>query len=139
MGESSPQQHYDEAFRLQELGETAQADAEHKEFLAIALHRIANGRANLGEYGRAVPLYEAAVSLMPGNISLHMDYAGAALDGFDWKNAKEQATTSLELLKESGQPENAADVSVLAQAMMGKGEYREAVEQLKHWLPSSQA
>jgi len=86
--QQTAQQHYDEAFRLQEAGRIAEADREHKLFLAILLHEIANGRANLGEYGRAVPLYEEALGVTPDDFSLCMDYAGAALDGFDWKRRR---------------------------------------------------
>lgn len=125
------QQHYDEAFRLQEAGRLAEADREHKLFLAILLHGIANGRANLGEYGRAVPLYEEALGVTPDDFSLCMDYAGAALDGFDWKKAKTMAEAALDLEKRNGQPASTTAVSILAQAMMGMGLYRDALEQFK--------
>ena len=125
------QQHYDEAFRLQEAGQFADADREHKLFLAILLHEIANGRANLGEYGRAVPLYEEALGVTPDDFKLCMDYAGAALDGFDWKKAKTMAAAALDIEKRSGQPPSTAAVSILAQALMGMGQYRDALEQFK--------
>lgn len=125
------QQHYDEAFRLQEAGRIAEADGEHKLFLAMALHKIANGRANLGEYGRAVPLYDEALDLMPDDVALRMDYAGAALDGFDWKKAQTMAAAALELMKRGGQGPTTAALSILAQAMMGTGQYHEALEQFK--------
>ena len=127
----SLQQHYDEAFRLQEEGDLARADAEHKIFLAMLLHQIANARANLGKYAHAVPVYDEALGLMPESVDLNLDYAGAALDGFDWGRAKSLASTTLEMLKSSGRPADPAAVSLLAQAMMGKGEYKEAVEQFK--------
>ncbi len=128
---SPAQQHYDEAFRLQEEGELERADAEHKVFLATLLHQIANARANLGTYAHAVPVYDEALGLMPNSVDLNLDYAGAALDGFDWNKAKTLVSTTLELLKNSGQPANPAAISLLAQAMMGQGEYKEAVEQFK--------
>jgi len=127
----SAQAHYDEAFRLQEAGRIAEADREHKLFLAILLHEIANGRANLGEYGRAVPLYEEALGVTPDDFSLCMDYAGAALDGFDWKKAKAMASAALDFEKRNGQPASTAAVSILAQALMGMGLYRDALEQFK--------
>jgi tetratricopeptide (TPR) repeat protein len=129
--QQTAQQHYDEAFRLQEAGRIAEADREHKLFLAILLHEIANGRANLGEYGRAVPLYEEALGVTPDDFSLCMDYAGAALDGFDWKKAKAMATAALEFEKRSGEAPSPAAVSILAQALMGTGQYRDALEQFK--------
>jgi tetratricopeptide (TPR) repeat protein len=128
---SAVQQHYDEAFRLQEEGDLARADAEHKMFLATLLHQIANARANLGKYAHAVPVYDEARGLMPDSIDLNLDYAGAALDGFDWDKAKTLASTTLELLKSRGQPADPTAISLLAQAMMGKGEYKDAVEQFK--------
>ena len=128
---SPAQQHYDEAFRLQEEGEVERADAEHKAFLAMLLHQIANARANLGTYAHAVPVYDEALGLMPNSVDLNLDYAGAALDGFEWRKAKTLASTTLELLKNSGQPPNPAAISLLAQAMMGMGEYKEAVEEFK--------
>jgi tetratricopeptide (TPR) repeat protein len=125
------QQHYDEAFRLQEAGEIQKADREHKLFLAMALHDIANGRANIGEYGRAVPLYEEALGVTPDDYALCIDYAGAALDAFDWNKAKAMATTAIDARKRSGQPPSSAALSILAQALMGRGQYREALEQFK--------
>jgi tetratricopeptide (TPR) repeat protein len=129
--EAQAQQHYDDAFRLQDEGQLAQADAEHKLFLGTALHHVANARANIGEYSRAVPVYEEAIGFRPGDAALHMDYARAALDGFDWKKAKTHAAATLELLKADGQPPDWSTLSVLAQAMMGKGDYHGAVEQFK--------
>jgi tetratricopeptide (TPR) repeat protein len=129
--ESQAQQHYDEAFRLQEDGQIAQADSEHKLFLAMALHYVANARANLGEYAVAVPLYDEALDLTPDDVDLHMDYAAAAVDGLDWKKAETLASTTVDLLKSKGEPPSPRTHIVLAQAMMGKGEYREAVEQFK--------
>ena len=129
--ETPAQQHYDEAFRLQQEGDLARADAEHKAFLADSLHHIANARANVGKYASAVPLYDQALKFMPDNVDLNLDYAGAALDGFDWETSKKLASATLELLKEQGQPANPTAISLLAQAMMGKGEYKEAVEQFR--------
>lgn len=129
--ESPAQQHYDEAFRLQQEGDLARADAEHKAFLADSLHHIANARANVGRYASAVPLYNQALELNPDSVDLNLDYAGAALDGFDWETSKKLAYATLQLLKEQGQPLNPIAISLLAQAMMGKGEYQEAVEQFK--------
>jgi tetratricopeptide (TPR) repeat protein len=54
------QRHYEAAFRLQQAGDASQADAEYKLFLGMALHRMANGHANLGDYARAATLYEEA-------------------------------------------------------------------------------
>jgi tetratricopeptide (TPR) repeat protein len=125
------QQHYDEAFRLQEQGDLQRADAEHKAFLAILLHHIANARASLGTYEHAIPAYDEALRLMPDSIDLNMDYAAAALDGFDWARAKARALATIELLQKSGQPPSPAVIRLLAQSMIGLGEYKAAIEQFK--------
>jgi tetratricopeptide (TPR) repeat protein len=129
--ESQAQQHYDEAFRLQGEGQIPQADAEHKLFLAVALHYVANARANLGEYAEAVPLYDEALDLTPGDVDLHMEYAAAAVDALDWNKAETLAAATLDLLKTKSLPPNPAAHTMLAQAMMGKGEYKAAVEQFR--------
>lgn len=130
-GAAEAQAHYDEAFRLQDDGQISPADTEHKLFLGIALHAIANARANLGEYAGAVPIYDAALELNPDEITLHMDYAEAALDGFDWKKAETLAAGTVDLMRKQGMPPSPVALSVLAKAMMGRGEYRDALEQLK--------
>jgi tetratricopeptide (TPR) repeat protein len=129
--QSMAQWHYDEAFRLQEAGQLAQADSEHRLFLAIALHYVANARAALGEYSKAVPLFEEALNLTPDDADLNLDYAAAAVDGLDWKTGKALAANTLDLLKSKGLPPNPVAVSVLARAMMCKGEYKQAIEQFK--------
>jgi tetratricopeptide (TPR) repeat protein len=129
--QSTAQWHYDEAFRLQEAGQIAQADTEHRLFLAAALHSVANARASLGEYSKAVPLYEEALDLTPDDPDVNLDYAAAAVDGLDWKTGKTLASNTLDLLKSKGLPPNPVAISVLARAMMGKGEYKSAIEELK--------
>jgi tetratricopeptide (TPR) repeat protein len=113
------QLHYDAAFRFQNAGNLSQANTEYKLFLATTLHRLANGDANLGDYARAVPLYDEALRLAPDDRSLRMDYAGAALDASDWKNAKPLAASVLEALKSNGLPPDPRAVSVLANPLCG--------------------
>lgn len=121
------QQHYDAAYRLQDAGKLDLADAEHKLFLAAALHHIANGRANLGQYDRAAPLFEDALQCAPNDEALQLDYAAAALDAGDWAVAKKWAQRAQEQL--SGQPARVkADAdSLLAQALWGAGAHRESL------------
>ncbi len=70
---SSMQQHYDSAYRFQSTGNLKQAAVEYKLFLADALHRLANGRVNTGEYAKAIPLYEEALKLSPDDYELQLD------------------------------------------------------------------
>ncbi len=80
---SSLQQHYNAAETLQGKGDLTQAASEYKLFLADALHQIANGRAYVGRYPEAVPLYDEALALSPNDAAIQMDYAEAALDAHD--------------------------------------------------------
>jgi tetratricopeptide (TPR) repeat protein len=129
--ESPMQQHYTSAFRFQSSGNPTEASSEYKLFLAIALHRIANGRANLGDYARAVPVYDEALRLEPGDRTLQMDYAVAALDASDWRKAKLLASSVQDSLKSSEQPADPHAASVLARALLEMGEHQEALMQFK--------
>jgi tetratricopeptide (TPR) repeat protein len=129
--QSAMRQHYDAAFQFQSAGNLSQADSEYKLFLAAALNHIANGHANLGDYARAVPIYEEALRLAPDDRSLKMDYAGAALDASDWAKVKTLAASVLDTLKNNGQPPDPHAVSLLAKALLESGGHQEAVEQFK--------
>jgi hypothetical protein len=74
---SSLREHYDAAQALQERGDLMQAAFQYKLFLGEALHRIANGRAQVGEYPEAVPLFDEALTLTLNNTALNIDYAEA--------------------------------------------------------------
>jgi tetratricopeptide (TPR) repeat protein len=128
---SPMQQHYEAAFRYQSTGNLSQADTEYKLFLAMVLHRIANGDAHLGEYGLAAPLYERALAFEQDDHDLQMDYIGAALDASDWKQAKDLAVSMLDSLKRDGHPPDLRAISALAQAQLELGEHQEALEQYK--------
>jgi tetratricopeptide (TPR) repeat protein len=118
--ESPLQQHYDAAEALQAKGDLAQAATEYKLFLAEALHRVANGRAQVGEYSEAVPLFDDALTLTPNNSALKMDYAEAALDAHDLPKAQHLAQALID-----SSPKNARDLKMaklhwlLGQVMLG--------------------
>jgi len=126
--------HYDAAFRLQSQGRTAEADAEHKLFLAAALERVADARANIGEYGQAAPAYEEAIQLSPRDVALHIEYADAALDAEDPVKAKLLAEEALALLPlavgtRSDAERRAQAEYVLAGALWNTGDHKRALEQ----------
>jgi tetratricopeptide (TPR) repeat protein len=125
---SQMRQHYDAAFRFQSTGDLSRANSEYKVFLSMALHRLANGNATLGDYGHAASLYEEALRLNPDERSLQVDYAGAALDASDWRKAKALAGAVLASLKNEAQPPDGRAVSTLAQAQLELGEHQEALE-----------
>jgi tetratricopeptide (TPR) repeat protein len=129
--DSSMRQHYDAAFRLQGQGHSTEADFQHKLFLAAALHRIANGRANIGEYGEASPMYEQAVQFTPGDFTLRLEYAEAALDAEDAASAKRVAEDALKLLHGTADPRESRALHVLATALWAVGERKQAIAEYK--------
>ncbi|MDW5266143.1 MULTISPECIES: tetratricopeptide repeat protein [Acidobacteriaceae] len=128
--ESPLQEHYDAAETLQGKGDLEQAAFQYKLFLAEALHRVANGWAQVGEYPEAVPLFDEALALTPNNAALTMDYAEAALDAHDMLKAQHLAQ---ELVDSS--PKNARDSRtarlhwLLGQAMLGMDDNEKARDQ----------
>lgn len=79
--EATLRQHYDAAYRLQSAGNLRGADMEHVAFLALAIHELANGYANAGNYAHAAGLYDEALALTADDLNLRTDAAAAALDG----------------------------------------------------------
>jgi len=129
--DSSMQRLYDSAFQFQTQGDLVQANKDYLLFLAAALHRIANGRANLGDYAHAAPLFEQAARLTPNDRDLQVDFAGAALDAADWKTAKAMAASVLTALEHNSRPPDVRAVSVLARALSDLEEHQAALEQFK--------
>jgi tetratricopeptide (TPR) repeat protein len=129
---SSMQQHYDSAYRFQSAGNLTQAAVEYKLFLADALHRLANGRANTGEYAKAIPLYEEALKLSPSDSELQLDYAGAAFDAKDLKKTKALAQSALDSSHGSASKSQTAKAHLmLGRALMQMAQYPEAIKQFK--------
>jgi len=129
--ESQMQHHYDSAFQFQNAGNLPKANSEYKLFLAIALHRMANGHANNGDYAHAAPLYDEALRLAPDDRSIKIDYAGAALGASDWTKARALSSQVLDELQKQAQPPDPHTVSVYAQALFEVGEHQAALEQFK--------
>jgi tetratricopeptide (TPR) repeat protein len=123
--------HYEAAFKFQDAGNLLRANAEYKLYLSMALHRIANGYANLGDYANAAQRFEESLKLAPEDKELKIDYAAAALDGADWKKAKALASSVLDSLSRNGQPPDPRAVTQLAHALLEMGEHQEALQQFK--------
>jgi tetratricopeptide (TPR) repeat protein len=79
---------YVEATTLLTKGDLAQATLAYKLFLAEILHRVANGRAETGEYPEAAPLFDEALKLDPANGAISFDSAAAALGAHDLPKAE---------------------------------------------------
>jgi tetratricopeptide (TPR) repeat protein len=129
--DESMHRHYDTAFRLQATGHVAEADAEHKLFLAETLRHVANGRANIGEYALSVSIYEQAIQFAPKDFTLHLEYAEAALDADDPAKAKILAQEALALLPEAADQKQAKTMHVLAQALWGTGDRKQSIDEYK--------
>jgi tetratricopeptide (TPR) repeat protein len=90
-------QHYHAANRLVASGDREHAFSEYQAFLAEALHRVANGRAETGKFYSAEPLFKEALQLAPNDSNLKFDFAKACLDNDRLPEAKllaEQLTNS---------------------------------------------
>ncbi len=125
-------QHYDAAYHFQSSGDLARAGLEYKLVLADALHQLGNGRANIREYARALPLYEEALELANANFTLYVDYAAAALEAEDPSKTKLLLERALNLYAKTAQRSEVASAHlILARALQKTNGYREAVEQFK--------
>jgi tetratricopeptide (TPR) repeat protein len=131
IGPSPMQQHYEAAFNFQSAGNLASANAEYRLFLAMALHAMANGDANLGDYAHAAPLYEQTLVFAPDDLTLEMDYARAARDASDWRKAKALSASFLDATAAKGQPPDLRAVYVLAHALLELGEHQQALAEFK--------
>jgi tetratricopeptide (TPR) repeat protein len=126
--ELSMRQHYDAAYRFQSSGDLAQARLEYELFLADALHQVGNGRANIREYARALPLYEEALELAPANFILYVDYAAAALEADDPSKSKLLLQRALNsYVKSAKRSEMASAHLILGRALQKTSGYSEAV------------
>jgi tetratricopeptide (TPR) repeat protein len=72
-------QHYAKAGNYEKAGDQEHAAIEYRAFLGEALHRVANGKAEAGEFDAAPPLFEEALSFSPQDATLLLDYAAACL------------------------------------------------------------
>jgi tetratricopeptide (TPR) repeat protein len=106
-GRSPLQVSYDQALRLQKEGNLDQAAKQYRTFLTTALGELANSQAQLGAYAKASALFDEALTLTPGSLSVRGDYATAALQAGDLKRAEtlsrallsDSANTSAELVQ----------------------------------------
>jgi len=124
------QQHYDAAQTLQANGDLVQAASQYRLFLAEALHRVANGRAQVGEYLEAVPSFEEALALAPNQTSLAMDYTSAALDAHDLLKAEHLAQQLLDASHKDAKDDQTATLHrLLGQALLGLDDNKGARDQ----------
>jgi tetratricopeptide (TPR) repeat protein len=119
-GESPMQQRYDAAISLLAKGDIQQAKIQYELFLADALHRVAIGRAEVGKYPEAAPLFDEALVLDPGNTALKMDYVEAALYAHDTAKVQRMAQQLLASFPPGSRDTRIPKLhSLLGQALLG--------------------
>jgi Ca-activated chloride channel family protein len=90
-------QHYIAAANYEKAGDTEHAAVEYRAFLSEALHRVANGKGQAGEFDGALPLFEEAMSFSPQDANLWLDYAAACLSADKLPQAKALAERAIEI------------------------------------------
>lgn len=118
-------QHYQAAAKFLGVGDQAAAAAEYRAFLAEALHRVANGRSDAGQFDFGFRLFDEALQLSPGDSGIQFDYAKACLDADKLLKAKP--------LAESVASANAGPQAVLllGRVLFHLGEFAKAKIQLE--------
>ncbi len=118
-------EHYQTASRLISSGDRDHAIPEFRAFLAEALHRIANGRAEAGQIDSAFSLFEESLRLAPNDINLKLDYARACLDADKPVKARALAEAAAAALP------NPETTLVYGRALFHMGEFPAAKTQLQ--------
>lgn len=126
----SLKEHFDSAAAFQSKGDLEQALVQYELFLAEALHRVANGRAETGEYPEAAPVFDEALALDPNNTALKMDYAEAALSAHDLLVVQRIAKQLLVSFPNGSRDKRIAKLHwLMGQALLGMNDSIEAKQQ----------
>jgi len=120
------QQHYDAARTFQISGEQENAAREYRTFLAYALAQIAVANVKAGKLDGADKLFAEALTLVPDNAEVNLDYAALRLQQGKPKDAQVFAESAVKLA-----PDNARAQYMLASALFQQQEYKAAKEQLE--------
>ena len=120
------QQHYEAAQSFQASGNLQGAAVEYRLFVAEALHRIAVARASIGDFAKALPLFDEALELAPSDVDLRVDYAEACRHAGDMQKAKSLAQGAVDA--ESG---NVKAHLVLGRTLLQLNEVAAATQQFE--------
>jgi tetratricopeptide (TPR) repeat protein len=130
--ESAMRQHYDAAERLLATSDTHQADFEFRLFLADALAQIAGDRSHIGQYTRAVPLFEHAIELAPNNLELRLNFAEEALAAHDFPRSRDLTQAALSTCPTTSTQLSCARLYfLLGQAQLNMGDFAGARDALE--------
>jgi len=124
--EDTLKKHYDTAQRVQAAGNLAQAKLEYQAFLADALHRLADHRANTGDLDRALFLFEQASLFAPEDTALRLDFAEACRVASQFPKGKSVAESVLHT-----EPRNPRARFVLGKILLQMGAPEDAKRQLE--------
>lgn len=118
--------HYQAAGKALQSGDRQQAGVEYRAFLAEALHRVANGKADAGQFDPAASLYQQALDFSPADLGLKYDYANACFDADQLVHARALA----QQVADSPEADRAARL-LLARVLFHLGEFDPARQQLE--------
>jgi tetratricopeptide (TPR) repeat protein len=88
--------HYDSAQNFQAAGNLPAAAVEYRLFIGEALQRLAVGRSNIGDFAKALPMFEEAANMAPSNEDIRLDYSEACRRAGDLQKAKSLAQDVLD-------------------------------------------
>jgi tetratricopeptide (TPR) repeat protein len=124
--DDSLRQHYSAAENAQAASNLDQAEVEYKAFLAEILHRLADRRAQAGDFDKAAEFFGQALPLAPGDSGLHLDYAEVLRSAGDLDGAQAAAVAVLKT-----EPQNARAHFVLGRILLRRNENERATDQLE--------
>ncbi len=119
-------QHYQAARTFSIGGDPDRAAVEYRAFLAEALRRMANLRANESNYESAVQLFDQAVAIAPDSAEIRRDYGNTLFLHGDLEHALIHAQKAVEL-----QPEDTQSQYLLGRVFYEKADYKQAKEHLE--------
>src|SRR6266567_3690236 len=119
-------QHYEAAQSAQSAGHLEEAAAEYKAFLVEALRRLADRRAQAGDFAKAAKLFEQALPFAPQDTSLLLDRAEALRSAGDVEKAESAVESVLQ-----ADPQNARAHFVLGRTLLQRKEAQKASQQIE--------
>jgi tetratricopeptide (TPR) repeat protein len=124
--ESVLQRHYEAAQRYQSAHDLERAAYEYRIFLTDALGELAIDRAQAGQYDKAAPAFDEALTFAPHSAVLQLEYAQAALQNADLQHARLLAE---QMIREN--PQNAKAHAILGRVLLKNNRNAEAREELE--------
>jgi tetratricopeptide (TPR) repeat protein len=124
--ESALQDHYDAAQNFQAAGNLALAARHYKSFLAEALSNLATNRAKVGDFAKAMALFDEALDLDPDDAAAKVQYAEASQEAKDLSKGKSLAQEAVD-----AEPRNPTAHRVLGQILLQMGDNKGATQQLE--------